>query len=49
MSTPIPGNGFVAEPGLSVVMPGNGVIIIAPVSVMPPRVDDRAAPPPMCV
>src|SRR5437879_11061922 len=29
----MPGNGFVAEPGFSVVMPGSGVIRIIPVSV----------------
>jgi hypothetical protein len=29
----MPGNGFVAEPGLSVVTPGSGVIRIIPVSV----------------
>ena len=29
----MPGNGRVAEPGLSVVTPGSGVIMIAPVSV----------------
>ena len=29
----MPGNGFVAEPGFSGVMPGSGVIRIAPVSV----------------
>jgi hypothetical protein len=28
-----PGNGFVAEPGFSVVTPGSGVIRIIPVSV----------------
>ncbi|HEY7693590.1 MAG TPA: hypothetical protein VH816_14735 [Gaiellaceae bacterium] len=28
-----PGNGFVAEPGFSVVTPGSGVIMIIPVSV----------------
>ena len=32
-SATIPGNGLVALPGLSVVMPGSGVIMIAPVSV----------------
>ena len=29
----MPGNGRVAEPGLVLVMPGSGVIMIAPVSV----------------
>ena len=29
----MPGNGVVAEPGLVEVMPGSGVIMIAPVSV----------------
>src|SRR3989338_906601 len=33
ISAEIPGNAFVAEPGLVVVIPGSGVIIIAPVSV----------------
>jgi hypothetical protein len=32
-SASMPGNGNVAEPGLSCVMPGSGVIRIAPVSV----------------
>src|ERR687896_376645 len=33
MSASIPGNGTVAEPGFSVVIPGSGVTRIAPVSV----------------
>ena len=33
ISALIPGNGFVADPGLSVVIPGSAVIMIAPVSV----------------
>src|ERR1044072_7217768 len=33
MSASTPGNGSVADPGFSVVMPGSGVIMIAPVSV----------------
>src|SRR5579862_6743788 len=33
ISAEIPGNGRVAEPGLIVVTPGSGVIMIAPVSV----------------
>ena len=32
-SASIPGNGIVAEPGLVVVMPGSGVIMMPPVSV----------------
>ena len=32
-SATTPGKGWVAEPGLVVVMPGSGVIMIAPVSV----------------
>src|ERR1700681_3954065 len=32
-SAAIPGNGLVALPGLHVVIPGSGVIMIAPVSV----------------
>ena len=33
ISAEIPGKGLVAEPGFSVVTPGSGVIMIAPVSV----------------
>src|SRR6266516_8195217 len=33
MSASIPGNGLVAEPGFNVVIPGNGVIRMLPVSV----------------
>src|SRR6516165_7097481 len=33
ISAKMPGKGFVAEPGFSVVTPGSGVIMIAPVSV----------------
>ena len=33
MSTPMPGNGVTAAPGLVVVTPGSGVIMIPPVSV----------------
>src|SRR5678815_4052567 len=33
MSASIPGNGFVPDPGLVVVAPGMGVIMIEPVSV----------------
>ena len=33
MSAKIPGRGCVQEPGLSVVTPGTGAIMIAPVSV----------------
>jgi hypothetical protein len=29
----MPGKGFVADPGFSVVTPGSGVIMMAPVSV----------------
>src|SRR5215813_13526763 len=32
-STMMPGKGFVAEPGFVAIAPGNGVIIIIPVSV----------------
>ena len=32
-SAEIPGNGIVADPGFSVVVPGSGVIMMAPVSV----------------
>ena len=43
----MPGNGFVAEPGLSVVMPGSGVIMIAPVSVCHQVSTTGQRPPPM--
>src|SRR5262245_4449187 len=33
ISAEMPGNGFVADPGFSVVTPGSGVIMMAPVSV----------------
>jgi len=33
ISALMPGNGRVAEPGFVVVMPGSGVIMMAPVSV----------------
>jgi hypothetical protein len=33
ISAEMPGNGRVADPGLSVVTPGSGAIMIAPVSV----------------
>src|ERR1044071_7264104 len=33
ISAEMPGNGFVADPGFSVVAPGSGVIMIAPGSV----------------
>jgi hypothetical protein len=43
ISALMPGNACVADPGLVRVMPGSGVIRIAPVSGLPPRVDDRTA------
>jgi hypothetical protein len=48
MSAPIPGNGNVALPGLSVVTPGNGLIMIAPVSVCHQVSTTGQRPPPMC-
>ena len=33
ISAKMPGNGRLADPGLSVVIPGSGVIMMAPVSV----------------
>jgi len=35
-------NGRVQLPGFVAVMPGSGVIMMPPVSVLPPGVDDRA-------
>src|SRR5687767_14507052 len=48
MSGAIPGNGFVAEPGFSVVTPGSGVIRIIPVSVCHHVSTTGVRPPPMC-
>ena len=39
---------MVADPGFSVVTPGSGVIMIMPGLGLPPGVDDRGRPPPMC-
>src|SRR5665809_102879 len=44
----IPGKGTVAEPGLVVVSPGSGVIMIAPVSVCHHVSTTGQRPPPMC-
>src|SRR5690349_24868212 len=44
----IPGNGKVALPGLVVVTPGSGVIMIWPVSVCHHVSTIGALPPPMC-
>ena len=44
----IVGNAFVAEPGLSVVIPGSGVIRIIPVSVCHHVSTTGQRPPPMC-
>src|SRR3989304_3690588 len=44
ISAPIPGNGRVADPGLSVVTPGRGVIRIIPVSVCHQVSTNRARP-----
>src|SRR5919109_1373107 len=43
----IPGNGLVADPGLSVVTPGSGVIRIMPVSVCHHVSTTGVLPPPM--
>ena len=42
------GNGRVALPGLSVVTPGSGVIMIIPVSVCHQVSTTGVRPPPMC-
>src|SRR4029079_5446501 len=47
-SASTPGNGNVAEPGLVVVTPGSGVIMIWPVSVCHHVSTIGALPPPMC-
>ena len=44
----MPGNGCVAEPGLVRVMPGNGVIRMAPVSVCHHVSTIGQRSPPMC-
>src|SRR6478609_3948925 len=46
-SAPTPGNGNVALPGLVVVMPGSGVIMIMPVSVCHQVSTTGVLPPPM--
>jgi hypothetical protein len=43
-----PGNGFVADPGFSVVTPGSGVIRIIPVSVCHQVSTTGVRSPPMC-
>ena len=43
----MPGKGLVAEPGLSVVSPGSGAIIMAPVSVCHQVSTTGQRPPPM--
>ena len=44
----MPGRGKVAEPGLSVVAPGSGLIMMAPVSVCHHVSTTGQRPPPMC-
>ncbi len=44
----MPGSGKVAEPGLVVVIPGSGLIMIAPVSVCHQVSTIGQRPPPMC-
>ena len=46
-SASMPGNGRVAEPGLSVVMPGSGLIRMWPVSVCHQVSTTGQRPPPM--
>src|ERR1700722_12388650 len=48
-SAPIPGSGKVAEPGLHVVTPGSGAIMMAPVSVCHHVSTTGQCPPPMWV
>ena len=47
ISAPIPGSGNVALPGLSVVAPGSGLIMMAPVSVCHHVSTIGQRPPPM--
>src|SRR5665213_2274524 len=46
-SAPMPGSGKVADPGLVVVMPGRGAIMMAPVSVCHQVSTTGQLPPPM--
>src|SRR5258706_9615042 len=46
-SAPMPGRGNVADPGLVVVAPGNGLIMIPPVSVCHQVSTTGHVPPPM--
>ena len=46
-SAPMPGSGNVAEPGFNTVVPGNGVIMMAPVSVCHQVSTMGQRPPPM--
>ena len=48
MSAPMPGSGNVALPGFSVVTPGSGLIMIAPVSVCHHVSTTGQRSPPMC-
>src|SRR5437867_3995684 len=48
-SADTPGNGCVADPGLVVVTPGRGVIMIIPVSVCHQVSTIGQRPPPICV
>ncbi len=47
-SAAVPGRGKVAEPGLVVVTPGRGEIMMAPVSVCHQVSTTGQVPPPMC-
>src|SRR3954468_2536021 len=46
-SAPIPGSGNVADPGFNVVAPGNGLIMIPPVSVCHQVSTTGQVPPPI--
>ena len=48
ISALMPGNAWVAEPGLVLVMPGSGVIMMAPVSVCHQVSTIGQRLPPMC-
>ena len=48
MSAPMPGSGNVADPGFSVVAPGSGLIMMAPVSVCHHVSTTGQRSPPMC-
>src|SRR5947209_1463813 len=47
MSAPMPGSGWMADPGFSTLTPGSGLIMIAPVSVCHQVSTTGTCPPPM--